>query len=220
MNLSSFIDELEELQKSVRKIHHGISKDNKVFQPFYPTKFMYTFFMFNTLYDIDWSKSLKEDKIIRNERRIERKKIASLIEFCFNDITFILKHMVNYRQTIINNLDNLELDYGHERQELEDELEDIIIDESKRGNINENYKRKMRRAVSSYLFGDKLLQKDAEIIANFIYDIRCNIFHGTKTFDMMQNRAQQRRLTIYTELIDSFCRLLFQKIKSLKKMNR
>ena len=49
----------------------------------------------------------------------------------------------------------------------------------------------------------------------FIYKIRCNIFHGTKTLKELHNKSQQKRIDIYTVFLIAINQMVFSYIDYL-----
>lgn len=177
--------------------------------PFSPTQFMYMFFFFNTLYNIDWKKSIKSGNLTLCDEQSERKKIGKTIEFCFSDKSIYRNHdhFIDYLKGEIPNSVDTPKSALYSKNMILNKLERIKYDASKNGSLykkNDNdrdyvaeYKESMRQLLNE----DKFNEKNLKSIMNYIYDIRCNLFHGVKSFDEITKEEQQERLDIYTRTL-------------------
>ena len=51
------------------------------------------------------------------------------------------------------------------------------------------------------------------VVLRFVYGVRCNLFHGSKTTVQLGGPAQQRRLLIYTAVLIATNSLLFRRVE-------
>ena len=69
------------------RIEHGVSYENSEWKLFEPTTFIYSFFAFNMLYEIDWEESFQRDQIwdYRGRRELYTSdKIKKLLNFIYS----------------------------------------------------------------------------------------------------------------------------------------
>lgn len=91
-------------------------------------------------------------------------------------------------------------------------LNDIVLNH----NIDENFKRRFIEAVEC-LLNNRLTGKNftdaLDTVLKFVYKVRCNIFHGTKTVIDMLDKDQQTRLKVYTAILLTFNDMLFEALE-------
>ena len=56
--------DLEVLHRDSASLEHAIRKYDDRWHEFLPSRFVYSFFTFNTLYSVDWEKSLRTGKLV------------------------------------------------------------------------------------------------------------------------------------------------------------
>lgn len=202
-------------------LRHGIKvREWKLFEP---SQFIYAYFAFNSFYSINWEDSVTKQEIIKweitseennnNENISESRKISSFIQFIYNSFVdeSLSNEEIEYSKQLISTNFSSEL-----KKRLKDrvnfDLNDIIVDI----NINEEMK---LRFINKYdaLINTKLIGKNFRKALNtvllFIYNVRNNIFHGTKNIIQMMDKQQRNRLYIYTSIILTINELLFDAIE-------
>ncbi len=181
---------------------------------FEPTKFVYAFFNFNTIYQVDWKNSidrkeiLPHDKIFDEKRGNERNLFENeqqdkLLDFILSQIDFqIASSELN---KALNNLEK-------EGINVVKELEKITLDK----NVTDRMKRKFLESFENLLSGNfqdrECFYKSIKSVITLIYNVRNNIFHGNKDRFQLENREQQIRLRIYAEVIQSICQLAIKAV--------
>jgi hypothetical protein len=184
-----------------KRMNHGINKsrsDNRDWQLFEPSRFIYAFFSFNMLYDIHWERSIDKHRIILHPGDIKTgRKINHLTNFIhhYTDNVYTELSVLNYDK-IINNSKAIKPDININRT-------DIYV--LPRNSFLENYRFAMRS------LGNKTLNADNHYrLLSFCNQIRNNIFHGAKTVNHMQMQDQRIRLIDYTNILLETMELLFQ----------
>ena len=183
---------------------HGINKYPDAmpnWQLFEPSKFIYAYFSFNMLYDIDWVRTIDEFRIVTHPKEINTgEKINHLVSFIHdhsNDVYTALSTL-NYEK-IIENARGIKPDRNIDRKDL------YIFP---RQSFLENYK----LAIQG-LRNKDLNTNNHYRLMSFCNQIRNNIFHGAKTISQMQLKEQRIRLMDYTNMILGTIEILYQIIE-------
>lgn len=189
-----------------KNLDHGISYLKSNWQLFEPTKFVYSFFTFNMLYDIDWNTTFQRDQLKDSEHRYTSVKIVQLLKFIYtNDIG---KPFLDYYQeydinlSIVNNASRI-----------------IPDDNIKKTDKNEILNKK-QSYLSNYLSSIENLKKgvvdfeDHYKLIIFTYQIRNNMFHGLKKATEIIKSGQRERLQDYSNIILATIELFFNILKS------
>ena len=80
MDLKIEITKLYSLHEASRQLDHAVRKYDAAdtdWRPFSPTRFIYSYFTFNSIYNFDWHASLKQEKALKwepdekNRRRLQ-----------------------------------------------------------------------------------------------------------------------------------------------------
>lgn len=207
---SNNVNRIYDYSENLRWLHfqtiglqHGIRFDEQsIWERYNPTHFLYAFFCFNTFYSIDWVRSLTDGRISNFGRSItEGEKYQSLLDFCFENEDFCDDFRDKFIYIITTELTKNEI-FGI--------IETITRDAHYLGNIKreediENFK----DAVHSIFESETLYIEDVETIISFIYRIRNNIFHGTKTLQDMLIPTHQTKLLFYTYFVLAVNQMLF-----------
>ena len=64
---------------------------------------------------------------------------------------------------------------------------------------------------------DNLLIGKLKVMLRFVYLVRNNIFHGTKTTIEMSDKNQRKRLEIYSNILIATNELLFKSLENILK---
>ncbi len=209
---------MEELLKDLHRLHlvtkdfnHIIEYEHGSWKMFEPSRFVYSFFAFNTFYNFDWQTTI-DTKTLSNFPKIEKDgkeqepsegtKYKALIDFIFkyateedkaNFISFVKRPNRRENPTPNNVLINC----------IDGITPDNRITESER----EAFKKEFKKLIET----ETLLQgKLKNEIIRFIYLVRNNIFHGTKTTIEMSDKNQRKRLEIYSNILIATNELLFK----------
>jgi len=220
-NKDNFIEELKDLHRLhlvTKDFKHIIEYETGSWKMFEPSKFVYSYFAFNTFYNFDWKKSCETyiltplEKIINDGKEVnpsETNKYSAMIDFIFNNsstenrIKFI--HFIkrpNKRENPNTNEILLKC--------IEGITPDKFISESKRN----NFKKEFKKMIDS----ENLLIDELKILIQFVYLVRNNIFHGTKTTIEMSDKNQRKRLEIYSNILIATNELLFKSLENILKI--
>ena len=191
--------------------HARQGKDDGEWQPYIPTDFIYSFFTFNTLYNINWAESLNIGKIWSLTKRDydkETDKIEEYITFCCQDAEFV----ESYRRHLVN---FIKCHYGV--QELLGKLQTIERDPQWSGNLrNENVINDFHNACENLFLRGECNKDILMKIVTLIYKVRCNLFHGIKTMKELNNEDQRAKLKIYSLFIVTLNQMVFSYLDYLK----
>ena len=192
--------------------NHAILNSERRWKRFIPTNFIYVFFTFNTLYNVDWEQSLRIGRkwIILNNREdiYEFDKIEQYINFCCKDEEFLKIYKDFFRKYVT---------HRYSSGQILSELHQIQVDKPfSNGRIwNEDIITHFLNVCHNFLENDIFDKHFIKGVARFVYYIRCNLFHGVKTMDMLNEPAQQIRLEIYTLFIIAINQMVFSYIEYL-----
>ena len=181
--------------KSVYKVSpHG----KKPIMPL--TNFIFEFFIFNSLYQINWSDSSENRNIIYHDRESESEnnQIAKFLKF--------IKNNNQYGDSLL--IDCFEpLKYIN----IEGEWTKIVEDERIKIEDGENFFKKLTfiKNNQSEFHPTKTNFKLIKSCLYFIGNVRNNIFHGSKTEQQLDEESQSRRLEIYDIFIKCVNALFF-----------
>jgi hypothetical protein len=177
------------------KLNHGLEIDDgwKIFEP---SQFVYAYFSFNALYNIDWEKTVSAKKLKKFERVYEKPKIYKLLDFI-------------YQQPSSYTFMDLYKSYDSRLR---------IID------LSRNIKNIKEVILNKYKFSCKKLgtndfsREDHENLLIFCSEIRNNIFHGHKSPEAMLKVDQINRITIYKNIISATIDMFMKIVPSRMKM--
>lgn len=190
------LDDLRYIHGEVAAMRNGIRRASEVgWIEFAPSDFLYSFVVFNTLYNIDWDKSQNELIRYRDEdiQLCESEKQERFLGFCFSEDVFVEQ----FKEFFINYI----LQEGNgKKKEIMDTLENVRFDPK--------HKPSFLRDFDSLLSGN-FTEEIIKSITNSLYHVRCNIFHGTKTIRDLNRTEQRKRLAIYTSFFVALNQMLF-----------
>ena len=203
------------IHKEAAQINHGIEiKNVKTHEyewvDYTPTRFIYSFFTFNTLYNIDWHNSLRSGNIHffrREDDFTEEEKQDAYLSFVFKDEEFVSI----FKDAFINYITR-----DITANDIIVELREIQPDRDNNGSVRSpQYIKTFQDSMKSLLLDKTFNKKTVSTILDFIYSIRCNIFHGVKTMKQMLQSSQIERLDIYTSVIIAINQMCFSYIEYL-----
>ncbi len=206
------IKDLHKLHSVTKDFNHIIEYQPGSWKMFEPSKFIYSFFAFNSLYNYDWKKSIIENKLMAfsiEENFSESQKFKKMIDFIFEDIKETdSKEFVK----IIRGLNNRQV--LKRKEDLIRAIDYITPDSQISESDREGFKKEFRKLLESETLLKGKLKNE---ILRFVYLVRNNIFHGTKTTIDMTNRSQRERLNIYSSILIATNDLLFKTLE--RKLN-
>lgn len=206
---------LNVIHQGSAKLQHAIWQDDRgEWEPYFPNHFIYAFFAFNSLYNIDWSESYNKGRIVPIAKRpinsnghiimveqTEGYKQDRYLSFCFKDRQFVSLYKDFFIRCVLKN---------HSKEEIKGFLSQIQLDKLPNGAIHtERFVNKFRMAIDDLLFGERFNKETIEIILDYIYKVRCNIFHGVKSISEMKKYRQQDRLIIYASFVIALNQMVF-----------
>ena len=209
-----FLEELKSLFRLhivTKEFKHIIEYEPGSWKMFEPTKFVYSYFAFNTFYNYDWVESFKNQtltlfKEIEDKALTETQKFKSMIDFIFDNTS------PEERNTLVkfilrpNNREN-----PIQKAKLVNYINGITTDNKITESERESFKREFNNLIESEELKIGKLKKD---ILRFIYLVRNNIFHGTKTTIEMSDINQRKRLDIYSNILIGVNELLFKSFEN------
>lgn len=179
---------------------HAISSpnpdlDEPSWTHYMPSNFVYSFLLFNTLYDIDWECSCGLPKKMLKSYSTDDKemyKIYQYINFVFSDDDFCKRYYEPFKKIIT---------CSKSQNEITKALEDISINFPFRDKLTEGY---------DALFKDGKINRGTICgITEAIYKVRCNLFHGEKDLTRINSGRQKDRLEIYADFLIALNQSLF-----------
>jgi len=208
------LETLQGIHEISATTEHAI-KEYQEWEPYIPTHFIYSFFTFNTLYNIDWKLSLERRNLYNfNSAPTEENKYDLYLDFCCNEKED--DFLIEYKDFFIRYVTaNFSPDY--------------ILEELKKIQLDRKYSRggiKRQKQIDDFitacekcLKGNCLSKDILKCIIDFIYKIRCNLFHGVKTMQDLQSEHQQIRLNIYSTFIVAINQMVFSYLECLRGDN-
>ena len=216
-----FSEELKDLHRLhivTKDFKHIIEYEPGSWKMFEPSKFVYAYFAFNSFYNFDWEASTKNNqltlfsKLTDNEvEPSERVKFKKMIDFIFNHTTpeeriafvHFIKRPIKGEGSISN-------------QTLIDCIDGITPDKKISETVREDFKKEFKKLIETENFVNGKIKNE---IVGFIYAVRNNIFHGTKTTIEMADRNQRKRLDIYSNILIGVNDLLFKSLERVLQTN-
>lgn len=221
------IIELSLLVNESARLEHAVytyepSLDRECWVHFVPTRFVYSVFTFNMLYSINWKESINKGRIIefdsglrnREDGVPESKKMSEYFNFCFSNDEFMEVNKVWFKDTVLKNMTP---------NQIVEELNKIRPDVDRYGYVNRNgniradsFIKKFQESVYEVIIDSDFSEENIYNVYNFIYKIRCNIFHGVKTITEMMDPDQQKRLEIYSRFLYAANSMVFRYLNYLQ----
>lgn len=210
-DLHRHLEGLYKLLLSSREMSHAIRRrPDEDWQLFTPSQFIYAFFVFNALYTLrlqDLSKDasvrpLDYGNLPRTPR--EREQIKRLLRFAFEDDAQSRGFQV------------LRAAFGRAGlsfQETRRRLAGITVSNASR--VTKADAGNMRKLVA--LLDGRAERPLAQLggVLDFIYQVRCNVFHGLKTSVHAPEVAQCERFEVYTCVLQGVCEAAFGRAENL-----
>lgn len=209
------LSELEVVHMGAAKLEHATRKGREPWKTFTPTRFVYSYFAFNSLYNVDWNESMRQVKLVMydTENTSEAYRYHSYIDFCFQDDDFVLQYGKFFNDYVTS---------FYTASEIMDALSHIDVDKVDNGGIYSkrfimNFCNACAACFKDSYENSHFNKDNCRTLLKFIYQIRCNIFHGAKTLDEMQNKSQQKRIEIYTAIIIAANQMVFSYLSYLSE---
>lgn len=198
------------------------------------TTFIYTFFVFNNLYSIDWEASLANpDKEPSEAKGWQHEQFWKMMAVCyqhpkFNAPSKYSRHLVKFcgRFGFSEPLSTLEGIRSEQNSKLETKLKDQYEKRQK----PKKGKELTMQSIADFKESFKVLyqyEKESTIsrsehqlhlnnVLYFIYCVRCNVFHGQKGVAVAHiGDAQEERLLIYSAALLAANQLILDHAKQV-----
>jgi hypothetical protein len=211
MDLKIELKKLFALHEASKRLRHGMREAqsaNSEWREFAPSRFVYAFFTFNSIYSFDWQRSFSEKKALpwepdKNERLPkEEEQIKSYVEFADGqlapDTSALMTKGVNQMLA--------EFGVGNAVEALRsiDLVNPTKTLRSLAGPIPTYTEKLLKGKIAP-----NDLYATLSHMLRFVYLVRCNILHGVKTHVEMARPDQQQRLLVYCALVIASNGLLF-----------
>ncbi len=215
---------LEERLKSIdishlfaQSLEHGVSyneyNNESKWKLFEPTKFVYSFFAFNMLYEVDWEKSLNKTFIWdARAHKYTSDKIVLLLDFIYKNHLgipfedYLKKYDKNL--SITERANEIKIDKVIERIDKNNLLD-------KQDSYLNNYINVIRN-----IGNNKIKKEDHYKLLIFCYNVRNNVFHGLKKASEMRKSGQRKRLLDYSHIIMATIEMFFDIVNKKHGYNR
>ena len=204
----------EEIKDS---IHSAIIQGRK-FERYYPSYFLYSFFFYNTMFNYDWKESFIAGRLILSMDNNEKKRSHRLIDFCFQDDTFIKtrKYRDIFTSEVLQNYHNI-----HEIYEiLEGIKSDREFNKYSKSKIDTELIKNFNNIINSIFIDKKFCKEYLYTLVDFIYLVRCNIVHGSKSLSDMNKDDQKDRLLFYKDILMAVNKMVLDYAKHLLSINK
>ena len=195
------VDNLRTLHEDVCMIEHAMYEGQKRYMPYEPTYFLYNYFCFNTIFNIDWNQSLQEGDIKEGDSS-EEKRIKNLIDFCFDPPGFADSFFPTFFEIAT---------VRYSLSEIDRAMETIFEDDRR---IDKTFIATFKSSYKKLLTERGFNVRDMKTVFAFIYSVRCNIVHGTKSMLHLQESKQRTWIMVYSFFIIALVHMLFMNLRS------
>jgi hypothetical protein len=203
-NIISHIQSIEISHTFARDYRHGIETIHG-WDMFEPTRFIYAFFAFNMLYELDWKKTLNGSniqKLAYNGITHAKPQIEKLVEFISESDSKVFDKAllkIDSNRELYGIISNMEFDKNSNKTSH--------LDESKK--IAQEFK----ESAKKFSAGITLNEEDHFKLLEMSYAVRNNLFHGEKKAYKMKEQGHRNRLFHYGNIILATNESFFEVIK-------
>ena len=197
---------LKEIHEDISVLEHALIERGEESKPYSPTFFLYVFFSFNALYNIDWALSKDKGEQV-DAQGGEGDKIKALIDFCFSDAYFVDSFYPIFRDIV-----TMRSQGGP--KSIHRSMRSIIVDDKRVTDSKAGDCRAMYRALLDSDTG--FTNKNVKTLATYVYDVRCNLVHGTKSFSDLRKPQQAERIVYYSFFLIAIQHMLFMYLEYLQ----
>ena len=203
--VENFINTMNKVHCEQAQLFHSATSNRRRRHSTMPsTAFIYEYFLFNSLYQIDWEESLKKDEIEYWSREDDLTELNQQGKF----LSFIRKRCKENPSIVCRAFEAVE--YIHD---LAGKWTEIIPDKSVSVEKGQRFFRKLgeiQSGLRANTFDPTIANfKLIENCGKFIYFVRNNIFHGTKTLEQIFGSEQKQRIKVYETFIRGVVSLFF-----------
>lgn len=225
MDFREYVSEMKCLLNDTGHYMHAISRKspgggNQFIAPFIPSSFIYMWTFFNSLYNVDWEAGVSHPAeqqgrncswLLPYDTLPELARVKKVVAFLFahrHDASSLTRAF--FPNHLIPATKEEEED---EEDKVEEAIQHILPDDVPQGAF---YMRSdapfqpIKAILLKAYHSHDITEDELSSLLEFIYKVRCNIFHGVKTVEMMSEGRQSTRLAIYTHIVQSVCTQLLQ----------
>ena len=213
MDLKIEIRKLYALHQATIRFDHAIKEvEQTTWTDFTPSRFIYAFFTFNSIYSFDWESSFAQKEAVKwqpdEAGRVPKEddQFKAYLRYADNALR------PNTARTYSKELTRVLTLYGVDRPTEELRAVDLVNAPKKLKALAHQLPGEFERLWKGKPMEDQFFPSACAVF-RFVYEVRCNLFHGTKTTVQLLNPAQQRRLLIYTATLIAGNSLLFRVAK-------
>lgn len=212
-SIDNFLSIIEGFHTDNRKLEHFARfPQNRVISTMPLTAFVYQFFLYNSLYQIDWDSSFRNNELIYHKNYtnqtsdgLKEWQQQSEFEKFMQKRDMTCTHLLTAFQPL-------------SKIQLNGNWTSVIPDERVRSNDGHHFFRRMRelKMMASSNEASKTvdsLYDDVGKCRSFVYTIRCNIFHGSKTLGQIHDPNQKQRINVYFEFLHGLMSAFFNIVK-------
>lgn len=216
--ITNFVDILEKAHEDNAQYQYYAKRERQTkLRPTMPvTPFVFEFFLYNSIYQVDWEESIRMGVLQNHSRDLSDSQCQRRLE------KFLKSH------------GRMSPNLVHEAflplMALELSGDWLAINPDSRISVEQGQRffrelEKIRRAISTAKKPEELsissrLFDSIEACRYYIYLVRNNIFHGSKTLGETYEKDQRRRIEVYLLFLRSLTRLFFLVFKSLHHVER
>lgn len=204
------LDELFRIHSTCVEMDHGVRLNNSRWIPFTASRFVYGFFVFNSIYSVNWDETLKnapsQGIVTEHDMVRERDKITSFAQVCARrclpcDVEYFRRRASTY----VHSWTDRDM-----RQALA-MLENGITQDPRTCAYRGPFLRAFRRLIEAPegIQADSMGDTLRDLLL-FIYMVRNNTFHGSKTLDELMSSEQTLRLSTYAAILCAIHDLFFR----------
>ena len=205
MEFEQTLQNLYRLHYASMNFNHMVEYQEGNWTLFEPSRFVYCYFTFNSIYSIDWNQTIGHKNIRFFESSPEPSdltKAKTLIDFIYEklpqeDINYLFNEYViskyNDQNNFMNLVNSVNESYNISSSEQKSFKEDLI-------NAYHN----------KYILKGKLKNS----VMRFIIMVRNNVFHGSKDLLKMTEKRQRERLELYAKILNFINICVFEIIDS------
>ena len=220
--LKSLYIEFKSTTEYIHSVRRANDKKQVRVEPYEPSMFIFSFFTFNTLYNIYWKKTVSNgcQEVVPNTRKIELDRIYDYLEYIWSsngpkEIAIVFRTTIE--QVIRQYLSEKGLSASSESiaRWITDNMNKFDLGPKKDGKGNK-FKEDDIKTFKEYIikpFNNQNLElSEIQHIIKIIYLVRCNLFHGAKDPEFFEEHHQMERFVLYAAALTAINQLLFSTI--------
>lgn len=224
-NLYNQFNDLYQLQVAARELEHGVK--DQTWKLFEPSKFVYAFFAFNSFYSIDWEETQKQQQLIKwelfsnsgeenDKPKTESQKISEMRKYIYysyvkqngsKEEQYAAKEVIANQFVLRLNI-FIDDDLTNIKEIMMNIVSDNIINDKMKNSFLEAFDNLTEKRLLGKRFNDAF-----DTVLKFVFYVRNNIFHGSKTVIEMMESGQRERFKVYTAILLAVNEMLFDVIE-------